>query len=150
IAISLIKQARPHHQAALKANPRNTAYRQCYHTNLRVLAWSQNGLADHARLAMTADELARHGFDPPNETFNAAYYLYLCVKFANKDAKLDQAARKQLTKDYGDRALALLGKAAAIAEKEPANSGSQYREQVAACYGELAGALSNARWPKEA
>jgi serine/threonine protein kinase/tetratricopeptide (TPR) repeat protein len=151
-AIALLEQARPHFQAALKANPRNTAYRQAYDTNLRTLARSQAGLADHARLAVTADELARHGFDPPNEINTAAHCLYLCVKFANKDAKLDKAARQQLIKDYGDRALALLQKAVAFADEKAANfpNQPQYREQVAACYAELAAALADARWPNEA
>ena len=40
-AVSLVKQARPRVQAALKANPNNLTYRQCYQTHLRTLAWSR-------------------------------------------------------------------------------------------------------------
>jgi tetratricopeptide (TPR) repeat protein len=151
-AIAILEEARPHHQAALKANPADSTYRECYHTNLRTLAWSHHGMTDHARLVATADELARFGFDPANETFYAAYYVRLSAEHAGKDGKLDTAARKQLTKSYGDRSLALLKEAVAFSDKEAVNhpTQSQYRENVAACYLDLAALLAKARWPNEA
>jgi serine/threonine protein kinase/tetratricopeptide (TPR) repeat protein len=151
-AVSLVERARKQVQAALKTNPGNPTYRQCGQSRLRVLAWSQYGLADHARLAATADEVARFVCDPPNDTCHAARYLCLCVELANKDAQLDTVKRKELAKGYADKAVALLRQAAARAGKD-ATGGSAlppYRRQIATCSNEVGTLLSEAGRPKEA
>jgi serine/threonine protein kinase len=110
-AVKLLDEARPHHEAALKANPKNPTYRNYYRNNLSNLAESRVGLGDHGRLAATADELARFGYDPPNDTYTAACFLSRCATLADKDALLDEAARKESSAGYADRALALLRQA---------------------------------------
>jgi serine/threonine protein kinase/tetratricopeptide (TPR) repeat protein len=120
-AVSLLEEARPHHQAALMANPNNPAYRGFYRKNLSVLAESLLELADHARLATTADNLARFGFQPATDTYNAACFLCHCVTLAEKDDKLAEARRKQLASSYADRALTLLRQAVANGYKDAAH-----------------------------
>src|SRR5262249_30800344 len=113
-------QARPHHQAALRANPKKPGYRQFYRNNVWNLAISHLGLADHARLAATADELARLRYDPANDTYKAASDLSLCVTLVDKDTRLDDAKRKELATDYADRAMTLLKQAVAHGYKDAA------------------------------
>ncbi len=120
-AVALLERARPHHQAALKADPRNHGYRQFYHNNLRTLAATYLGLADHARVATTADVLARFGHDPANEAYTAASFLCRCVGLAAEGARLDDAGRKELTQSYADRAMAMLQQAVAQGYKDAAH-----------------------------
>jgi tetratricopeptide (TPR) repeat protein len=150
-AVALVNKARPHHQAALKASPANLTYRRDYHGNLRVLAWSQFELADHVRLAATADELARFDYEPPNNVCHAARYLGICVELTSKDARLSAARRKELAKGYADKALALLERAVTRGLKDGADAPArlEYRRQIASCYVELGGLLRNGSQPKE-
>jgi hypothetical protein len=110
-ALEFLKQARPHHAAALKADPANATYRLFYRNNLQTVAGSYMGLADHARLAAAAEELARAGLHAADDPHLAACYLGRCVELAARDAKLDEGKRKELAQAYGDRALALLRQA---------------------------------------
>jgi serine/threonine protein kinase/tetratricopeptide (TPR) repeat protein len=150
-AKALAEQARPHHQAALKANPRDLSYRKGYHGNLRVLAWSQVGLGDHVHLAMTADELAGFEYDPPNNVCHAARYLCICVKLVNKDTTLNSAKREELAKGFVDKAMALLGQAVTRgskdAERLPTPIG--YFQPIASCYVDVGDLLRAQRPPKE-
>jgi serine/threonine protein kinase len=120
-AVALLEEARPHHQAALKVNPKHPTYRNFYRNNLWILADCRLGLADHARLATTADELARFGYDPANDTYRAACYLCHCVVLADKDTSLNEAKRKELARSYTDRALAMLRQAVARGFKDVAH-----------------------------
>jgi hypothetical protein len=112
-AVPFLEKARPHHQAALKASPKNRTYGLFYHNNLYTLAESHLHLGDHVRLAATAEELARCGYDPANETYRAAADLCHCGALADKDAGLAEAERKELANRYADRALAMLRQAVA-------------------------------------
>jgi tetratricopeptide (TPR) repeat protein len=120
-AVALLEQARPHHQAALKASPKNPIYRQFYRNNLWNLADSCLGVADHARLATTADESALFGFDPANDMYLAARWLCRCVTLADKDAKLAETRREELTQSYADRAQVLLQQAVERGYKDAAH-----------------------------
>jgi tetratricopeptide (TPR) repeat protein/predicted Ser/Thr protein kinase len=110
-AIALLEEARPHHETALKAIAAHPLYRQFYRNHLRVLGQCYLGLGDHARLATTAGELARLGFDPGNDTFLAACFVGRCVMLAEKDSKLDEAKRKEQAGTYTDRGMTLLRQA---------------------------------------
>ena len=110
-AVPFLEKARPHHEAALKARPKNSTYCLFYRNNLRTLAQSYLGLGDHARIATSADEMARFAFDPADDAYTAASFLSRCVTLADKDGKLDENKRKELAKTYADRAVALLQKA---------------------------------------
>jgi tetratricopeptide (TPR) repeat protein len=120
-AVQLLEEARPYHQAALKAIPQSASYRQYYHNNLSTLSESLMGLGDHARLATTADELARSSYNPANDSYNAACFLCRCVTLAGKDAQLAEAKRKELAQRYADRALALLLQAVSRGYKDAAH-----------------------------
>jgi serine/threonine protein kinase/tetratricopeptide (TPR) repeat protein len=112
-AAALLEQARPHQEAALKVGPRNPTYRRLHQNNLRILGMCYLGLAEHARLATTADELARFAYDPANDSYVAACLLCQCVVLADKGSQLTETRRKELTRSYADRALAHLQEAVA-------------------------------------
>jgi len=92
----------------LKVRPKNSSYRLFYRNNVWTLAQSYLGLGDHARIAASADEMARFAYDPPNDNYLAACFLSRCVPLADKDAKLDEDKRKEPKERYADRALELL------------------------------------------
>jgi tetratricopeptide (TPR) repeat protein/tRNA A-37 threonylcarbamoyl transferase component Bud32 len=120
-AVQLLEQARPHHKAALGASSGNAAYRQSYHNNVQLLAANSLALADHARLASAADELAHFAYDPVPDTYNAACYLSRCVALAGKNAQLAEHGRRELAHGYADRAVALLRQAVARGYKDAAH-----------------------------
>jgi serine/threonine protein kinase/tetratricopeptide (TPR) repeat protein len=120
-AVVLLEQARPHHQAALKARRDDPGFRQSYRGYLQALAQGHQGLADHARLAAVADELARSGYEPSRDSYDAACLLCRCTTLAVKDAQLADARRKELAQGYADRALALLRQAIALGFNDAAH-----------------------------
>jgi tetratricopeptide (TPR) repeat protein len=126
-AVALGEQARPHHQAALKLNPASPLYRRFYQNSLRVLGLSYGDVGNHARLSVTADELARLDLDPAADLYNAAFFLSRCMTLAETDARLSEARRAELIQSYGFRAVVLLrqivarGYKRAIALQQDAN-----------------------------
>jgi hypothetical protein len=86
-----------------------------------VLAGSQLGLADHAKIATIAAEIVRFGYDPALDTYNAACLLARCVMPAGKDAGLPEARRKELAQEYTQQALALLQQAVTLGFKDAAH-----------------------------
>jgi serine/threonine protein kinase/tetratricopeptide (TPR) repeat protein len=145
-AAALLEQARPHHQAALKAERENPKYRQYYHNTLLTLVGCYGSLADHAKVALTADELARLGYEPANDAFVAASIMCRCVKLADKDAQLDENKRRELAQVYANRALALLRQAvesgftdAAKMRQDPSLEPVRTREEFRKLLAELEG-----------
>jgi tetratricopeptide (TPR) repeat protein len=141
-AVAFLEQAGPHFQAALKARPKDTDFRESYRDYLAALAESRLGLADHARLAAVADELAGFGYQPAKDTYTAASYLCRCMTLADKHTQLADAKRRELARSYADRALALLRQAVergfndAVQLKkdpdfEPLRAREEYRKLVA-------------------
>ncbi len=119
-AVARLENAGLHIQAALKSRPTDHGFRQSYRDLLVAVAQSRLGLADHARLATAADDLARFGYDPANDTYDAACLVCRCMTLADKDAQLAEARRKELAQSYADRALALLRQAVARGFKDVA------------------------------
>jgi serine/threonine protein kinase/tetratricopeptide (TPR) repeat protein len=119
-AAALLEKARTHLQAALDARPKDRGFRKSYRDQLVAQAQSRLGLADRARLAQTADELAGFGYDPAGDTYHAACLLCRCVPPADKDAHLAEAGRKERSRGYVDRALVLLRQAVARGYKDVA------------------------------
>ena len=107
----LLEQALAHHEAALKANPRNPFYRECFRNNRQALAATLIDLADHTASAATAVQLLQIAVDPPKDAYRAAGFLARCVSLAEKDTKIPEAKRKELARNYGDQAVAALQKA---------------------------------------
>jgi serine/threonine protein kinase/tetratricopeptide (TPR) repeat protein len=119
-AVSLVEQARPHQQAALKASPTNDVYRQSYREDFTILAECYVGLADRARLAATADELADFGYDPAKDAYDAACYLCRCAGLAAGDSRIAETERKESAKRYADRAVSMLRRAVASGYRDEA------------------------------
>jgi tetratricopeptide (TPR) repeat protein len=107
LALALLKQARPYHQAALNASSRHPAYRLNYRTTLWNLGQSFQGLADHAGLAAAADDLFQLAHSQIDPWF-ALCWLCQAMSLVDKDTLLAADRRKELTRTYGDRALAVL------------------------------------------
>jgi tetratricopeptide (TPR) repeat protein len=120
-AAQLFDQARTHLQAALKAKPKSPEYRHAYGKILFFQANNHLARADHARLATNAEELASFACYPPTDAYNGACFLCHSVMLVDKDAKLDQAKRRELAKHYADRALALLRQAVVRGYKNAAH-----------------------------
>jgi serine/threonine-protein kinase len=116
----LLEEALPHHQAALKANPRHPVYRAYFRDNTRTLTDTLLHLGDHAAAAAAADRLAGMAVDPPNDLYKAACFLSRGVPLAEQDGQLPEARRKELAKDYAGRALAALRQAVAKGYKDAA------------------------------
>jgi tetratricopeptide (TPR) repeat protein len=110
-AVALWEAARPYHEAAVKANPRNPLYRAFYGNDLWSLCNAYLGLGDHARLSATAEDRSRLGADPTNHAYDAVCFLCKCVLLAEQDTRRDAAERKRLARGYGDRAMAQLRQA---------------------------------------
>ena len=103
-----LKEAQPHHQAALKANPRHPTYRQFYHNNLLTLVQAQAGLLDPAAAVQAAQTLRDLDWGQPGNTYDAACALALCIPIVEKHEKLDAEKRKAAVQFYGDKAMEML------------------------------------------
>src|SRR5262249_49522440 len=110
-AAPMLAEARTHLKAALEIDPKSPMARKLYRGSLRIVARNYLGLADHARLAETGEELAGFGYEPPGDTFDAATMLSICVTLVNKQAGLDEAKRKELARGYADRAMTFVRQA---------------------------------------
>jgi serine/threonine-protein kinase len=117
-ARQLLEGARPHLQVALDTSPRYRYYRGISREIQRDLAAALLGLGDHAGSALGAAELARRAFQPAIDAYDAACLLARCIPVAQKDAKLPEARRKELTQSYGDQAMAALRQAVANGYKD--------------------------------
>jgi tetratricopeptide (TPR) repeat protein len=109
----LLKQARPYHEAALRANPRNAAFRRFLRNNRYLMSVASGALGDHATSTREAEDLARFAEDPIEDAFDASLFVARCIPLAQKDAKLPESAREELATKYADRAVALLNQAVA-------------------------------------
>jgi tetratricopeptide (TPR) repeat protein len=107
-AKQLLLEGRPHHVAALRANPRHPTYRQFYHNHLRVLTSVHAGLLETNEAVQTAEARRDLGWDPPDDAHDAACFLSACISIAAKHQKLDDQQRKELAQIYDDAAMKLL------------------------------------------
>jgi serine/threonine protein kinase len=104
----LLLEGRPHHLAALKANSRNSTYRQFYHNHLSVLTEVHAGLLeqkDAVRTALTRRDL---GWNAPADAYDAACFLSRCIPIVAQHNKLDAKQRTEAVQFYGDAAMKLL------------------------------------------
>jgi serine/threonine protein kinase/Flp pilus assembly protein TadD len=110
-ARDLLTEAIPHQQAALDAEPKNPDVRAFLRNHCWHLATAQVLLRDHRGAAAAAAELVRLYPDGWQEQVRAAEYLARCAALAAKDAGLTEEQRREVAREYGDRALALLRQA---------------------------------------
>jgi eukaryotic-like serine/threonine-protein kinase len=112
-ARQLLKRARPHHQAALQADPRDPTYRLSFRNHNSTMAVTLADLGDHVAAARATAELLQLAFDPANDAYQAACVLSRCVPLAEKDAELPEAKRMELAATYSERAMGVLRQAVA-------------------------------------
>jgi tetratricopeptide (TPR) repeat protein/tRNA A-37 threonylcarbamoyl transferase component Bud32 len=106
-----LKKAEPHHEAALAAQPQNALHLLYYRNNRWVLSECLIQLGDHAAAAQTAEQWVRNAVDAKTDSYNCATCLAHCVALVRKDEKLTVERRRELEKQYGERALELLRQA---------------------------------------
>jgi ATP/maltotriose-dependent transcriptional regulator MalT len=98
----------PHHQAALKANPKSLSYWTAYGDNRLTLAENHLDLGDHERAAAAIEEFVAAIADLPKGDeldYHAASHLARCAAMAGQDDRLTEANRKQKANDYARRAV---------------------------------------------
>jgi serine/threonine protein kinase len=108
----LLLEGRPHHLAALKANPTHPTYRQFYRNHLSVMTKVHAGLLEQEDAVRTADTRRDLGWNAPVDAYDAACFLSLCIPIVAKHDKLDDKQRKEAAQFYGDAAMRLLREAA--------------------------------------
>src|SRR5262249_37860683 len=115
-----LAEAAPHHDAALKANPRHPDYRQHYRSNLAALIQTDAGLGDRAGAKKAAEKLRDLGWDPPGNAYEAASGLALCLPIVQGDDQATEHERDQQVQFYGDEAMRMLHGAVAKGFKDAA------------------------------
>jgi tetratricopeptide (TPR) repeat protein len=142
----VLLEGRPHHLAALQANPRNSTYRLFYRNHLSVLTQVHAALLEPADAVRTAETCRDLGWDPPVDACDAACYLGRCVPIVAKHDQLDDKQRKEAVQFYGDAAMKLLRegvskgwKNAEPMKKEPALEPLRQREDFQKLLAELEG-----------
>jgi tetratricopeptide (TPR) repeat protein len=113
-----IDAARPHHEAALKANSRHPHYRQYYRNNLSALVAAQAGLLDRAGALRTAQTIRDFGWDPPANAYDAAIALAKAIRVVEKTETLNADVRSQAVNFYADHTMAMLRDAVAKGFKD--------------------------------
>jgi tetratricopeptide (TPR) repeat protein len=104
-------EGRPHHLAALKASPRQPAYRQFYREHLHVLTSAHAGLLEPKDAVRTAETRRDLGWNAPSDAYDAACFLCQCVPLVAQHGKLDDRQRKEAAQFYSDAAMKLLREA---------------------------------------
>jgi serine/threonine protein kinase/tetratricopeptide (TPR) repeat protein len=117
----LLLEGRPHHLAALKANPRQPLYRQFYRNHLNALTTVQAGLLEQQDAVRTAETCRDLGWNAPGNAYDAACSLSLCIPIVAKHDKLDDKQRKEAAQFYGDAAMKLLREAVSKGWKDAAH-----------------------------
>jgi serine/threonine protein kinase len=113
-------EGRPHHLAALKANPRHPDYRRFYRNHLAMLTIVHAGLLEKDEAIRTAETRRDVGWAPPADAFDAAGRLSQCLPIVSEHAKLNETQRKEETQFYTDAALKMLRAAVAKGYRDAA------------------------------
>jgi tetratricopeptide (TPR) repeat protein len=101
-------EGRPHHLAALKANPRDPTYRQFYRNHLMVLTAAHSWLLEKEDTVRTAPTRRDLGWNAPGDAYDAACFLSQRVAMVAQHDKLDDKQRREAAQFYGDAAMKLL------------------------------------------
>jgi serine/threonine-protein kinase len=117
----LLEEALPHHQTALRADPRNPKYRARARDHSLVLAEVLAHLGQQAEAVAEADQPSQAGTDSATNRYDVACVLSICAPLAEKDPKLPESQRRELAHQYADRAVALLRQAVAKGWKDAAH-----------------------------
>jgi serine/threonine protein kinase len=112
-ARTLLEQALPHHQAALKANPQDATCRLFYRNNRKVSVVNLLDLGEYCAAAVAAEEFVLAATEADRDVYDAACFLSRCVSLVKRDDQLGQDKRAVLVESYVRRAVELLRLAAA-------------------------------------
>jgi tetratricopeptide (TPR) repeat protein len=104
----LLLEGRPHHLAALQANPHHSSYRMYYRNHLKLLIPVHAALLEPADAIRTAETMRDLGWNPPSDACEAACFLSRCIPIVAKHDKLDDKQRKEAVQFYGDAAMKML------------------------------------------
>ena len=104
----LLLEGRPHHLAALKANPRHPSYRQFYRHHLGMLTGVHAGLLEREDAVRAAETRRDMGWNAPADAYDAACFLSQCIPIVARQERLDDKQRNEAAQFYGDAAMRLL------------------------------------------
>jgi tetratricopeptide (TPR) repeat protein len=107
----MYEEAIVHNQAALKANPRHSLYRQLLRNSREALCQLLVDLGEYSAAGEAASQLMEAAVNPADDFYNAACFLARCARLAEKDQQLSEAKRKERGQSYGDKAIATLRRA---------------------------------------
>ena len=107
-AKAYLAEARSHHEAALKANPRQPYYRQYYRNNLITGVVTHAGLRDQSGAVELAGAIRDLGWDAPANAYDAACALARCIPIVEETRDLDAGKRRAAMQFYGDQAMTML------------------------------------------
>jgi tetratricopeptide (TPR) repeat protein/tRNA A-37 threonylcarbamoyl transferase component Bud32 len=114
----VLLEGRPHHLAALRANPRHPIYRQFYSNHLRALTAAHAGLPEPEDAVRAAETRRDVGWNAPADAYDAACSLSRCIPIVAEHVKLDDKQRKGAMQFYGDAAMKLLREAVSKGYKD--------------------------------
>jgi serine/threonine-protein kinase len=118
-ARAYLAEALPHHEAALKAGPRNPEYRTFFRNNLSALVAANAGLQDQSAAIQVARKLRDLGWKAPDDAYDAACSLSLCIPIVQGGGKGAMAKRLvPAVQLYGDEAMKMLRDAVAKGYKD--------------------------------
>ncbi|HEX4588396.1 MAG TPA: tetratricopeptide repeat protein, partial [Gemmataceae bacterium] len=120
-AKALLEEARPHHEAALKAGAGNANYQRNYRIFLTLLVPVTAGLGDPAAAKQIAYKVRDLGWEPPDDAYDAACALSRCVPIVQKSEKTSEEDRDKQAAFYGDEAMTMLRDAVAKGFKDAAH-----------------------------
>jgi serine/threonine protein kinase/tetratricopeptide (TPR) repeat protein len=109
----LLSEGRPHHLAALQANPRDPTYRRFYRNHLNVLTAVHAGLLERDDAVRTAESRRDLGWDAAADAYDAAGFLSRCIPIVTRHDQLDDRHRQEAAQFFGDAAMKLLREAVA-------------------------------------
>jgi tetratricopeptide (TPR) repeat protein len=104
----LLLEGRPHHLAALKADPRHPTYRQFYRNHLNVLCRVHAVLLEQDDAVRAAETRRDLGWNAPADAYDAVCFLSLWIPMVAKHPKLDEKQRNEAAHFYGGAAMRLL------------------------------------------
>jgi serine/threonine protein kinase len=110
-AKQLLLEGKPHHLAALKANPRQPTYRQFYRNHLGTLTVVLARLLEKENAVRAAEARRDLGWSVPADAYDAAVFLSLCIPIAAEHDKLDARQRAEAAQFYADAAMKLIHEA---------------------------------------
>jgi tetratricopeptide (TPR) repeat protein len=107
-ARTLLQEAVTHQQAALKLNDRHDVYRLFLRNHYDLMARISLQMGNHKATAEAAVKLSSVRPNNFGDAYNASCVIARCLPLVRKDSQLSDQERRELTRTYTERAMALL------------------------------------------